>query len=204
MSKIIKITPFEDAFIISWIMHLRCNYDCMYCPESRHNSNGSMKNLDELKSYWLEIYNKTKHLNKKYKLQLTGGEVTVNKNFMPFVEYLRNDFGDQFSHLGMNSNGSASTDYYIRAFKYVDSIAFSTHTEHMNVEKFFNTVKTCSDYVRNIPGKSCHVNIMDEYWAKDQIEKFVQLCQEYRIFYSMSPIDYSLQTRDYPIFKIKS
>ena len=204
MSKLIKITPIEDEFVISWIMHLRCNYDCMYCPENRHNNNGEMKSLDELKQYWLQIYNNTKHLNKKYKLQLTGGEITINKSFLPFIEFLRTEFGDKISHLGMNTNGSASTNYYLKVLKYVDSISFSTHTEHMDVDKFFATVKACSDYVRGIPKKTCHLNIMDEYWAKEQIEDFVQRCKNDKIFYSMSPIFWQHKTRDHPIFKIKS
>lgn len=205
MPKIIKITPIEDEFKISWIIHLRCNYDCMYCPPIRHNNNGTMLSFEELKTYWLKIFNKTQHLNKKYKLQFTGGEVTINKNFLPFLKYLHDNFGDKISHLGLTTNGSASTNYYLKILNYVDSITFSTHTEHMDIEKFFNTAKVCSDLVKNTtPKKTFHVNIMEETWASDQIKDFVQRCKDNQINYSMSPIVWDYKTRDYPIFKIKS
>jgi molybdenum cofactor biosynthesis enzyme MoaA len=205
MSKIIRIEPTDDLFSITWTMHLRCNYDCMYCGDIRHEYNkGKVLSLEELQTYWMQIYQKTKHLNKSYKLVLSGGEPTVNKNLLPFVKWLCENFNDKIFQLGLCTNGSASVSHYLKLFEYFTWISFSTHTEYLDEERFFDSAIACNVYAQKTNTKSFMIKIMPEPWANNSIQKFIQLCQQNNIQYDLADhIDTARQTRSYPIFKIK-
>ncbi len=200
MREIIQITPTDDVFSISWIMHIRCNYDCMYCPPSRHNNTDRLPELQELIQYWQQIFEKTKNLNKKYKLSISGGEPTINKNVLPFLQWLRQKFSNHIHHINFITNGSASKNYYLKLCTLVDSISFSSHTEFMNKPKFLGTISACSRYMTN-NNKTCHVNIMDEFWAREEVAYLSNYCKLHNINFSVSPIDYSFQTRNFPLIK---
>lgn len=171
-------------------MHLRCNYDCMYCPKNRHDHHSDMPTLETLKSYWLQVIKKTKHLEKKYQLFLTGGELTVNNDFLPFIEWLIQNYRDQLYPLSVLSNGSASKNYYLNLFQSVDHLVFSTHTEEMNLSKFVDTAIACNAYSKTIPGKFFMLNIMEEYWAEKEVKYLIDICHENNIKYSISKIIY--------------
>ena len=79
--KIIKIEPTNPTFAVTWNIGLRCNFDCMYCPEKYHNLTDTDLTLAELQSRWEVIFAKTQKRGLKYKLAFSGGEITANKNF---------------------------------------------------------------------------------------------------------------------------
>jgi MoaA/NifB/PqqE/SkfB family radical SAM enzyme len=203
MSNIVSVESLTDYFHITWTIQLRCNYDCMYCGPDRHNVNGEITSLDKLQAYWTQIYEKTKHRNKKYNIQINGGEPTVNKNLIPFLQWLTTEYKEQIVYIGVSSNGSASKNYYLNLLKYVSGLVLSTHTEHMDETKFFDTAIACTKHaVYN--KKLFEVNIMDEPWAGENIARFVDTCQKFKINYAIYNIDMSRRSRDYPVFKIKS
>lgn len=202
LDKIVKIEPAINYFSISWKIHNRCNFDCMYCPAKWHDNYSTMKTLDQLQNTWLKVFAKSSKLNLPYKIYFSGGEVTINKNFKPFIAWLRKNYKNRLYGVGVTSNGSASDKYYLSLFKQLDWLSFSTHTEHMNMYKFFDTAKKLSDFARK-ENKSFHVNIMNEYWAEDKIKEFKENCTKNQINYSINEINYNHKTRDYPIFKNK-
>ena len=65
-------------------------------------------------------------------------------------------------------------------------------------KKFFNNVLACADYMDK-NNKSCHVNLMEEYWALDNLQKFATFCETHGINYSHSPIIYDYKIRDFPL-----
>lgn len=201
MSKIIQVTPTDQYFSITWKLTVRCNYDCMYCPTNWHNNHGPEHSLDSLQSAWNSIVDKTKHLNLPYKISFSGGEVTTNKNFLPFALWLKSNFGDQIFKTILTTNGSASASYYQKLYSAIDNISFSLHSEHVDEKKFFSTV---IDLHRQLsPEKFLHVNIMDEFWNRERISQYVKLLTEHKISHSINEIDYGLQTRTIPIIKGK-
>jgi len=198
--QIIKLEPTIKYFSITWKLHNRCNYDCMYCPAKWHDDFSRTKSLDHLKDLWNEIIDQSKHLNLPYKIYFSGGEVTINKSFKPFIKWLRENYNQRLYGIGLTSNGSASKKYYLDLFKGLDWLTFSTHTEHMDTKKFFDTATELAK-VAVIENKSFMINIMDEYWAKDQIILFENICKKNNIFYSKNAINYNYKTREQPIFK---
>lgn len=199
--KVIKVEPVDNIFSINWFMSPRCNYDCMYCSPKWHNTTDVHKPLKELQRIWENILSKTNHLELKYKIVFTGGEVTSNKHLMPFVRWLREHYSEKIFKILMSTNGSATLKYYQQLFEVVDNISFSVHSEHIDEKKFFDMIiklsKTISE--KNV----LHVNIMNEFWNQDRIPKYQELLDKHSIYNSVNEIDYSYQTRSIPIFKGK-
>jgi len=202
MEKIISVAPTEQYFSLSWKIGVRCNYDCMYCPPEWHNDNSKHHDLSALKAAWINIHEKTQHLGLPYKISFTGGEPTSSKSFLPFISWLRENYSNSIYRLLVTSNGSATTKYYTRLLQQgIDNLSLSIHSEHINEAKFFETVITLKENL--LPGKFLHVNIMNEFWNQDRIVKYKAILDEHAISYNINEIDYSHQTRVYPIFKGK-
>jgi MoaA/NifB/PqqE/SkfB family radical SAM enzyme len=200
MSKIIKIEPLPKYYSITWMLGAFCNYDCMYCPTEYHDTTSRPHSLEDMKTTWQNIHEKTKDQNLPYKISFTGGEVTANKNFLTLVEWLRDNYPD-ISMIVVTTNGSASKNYYLKLAKVVEAISFSTHSEFMDEDRFFETVIAVNRIMIR-PKKSLHVNIMDEYWNQEGIARYKQVLDAHKVSYSVNEIDYGYQTRTYPIERI--
>lgn len=191
MSKIIKIEPIPKYYSLTWMLGAFCNYDCSYCPTELHDTTSRPHDLETLKTAWKNVYQTTQHLGLKYKISFTGGEVTANKNFLPFLEWLRSTYPDIVMAL-LTTNGSASANYYLNLAKVVESISFSTHSEFMDEEQFLDkTVKINSVMIR--PHKSFHVNIMNESWNIDGICRYKSFLDKHNISYTVNEIFYAKQ-----------
>ena len=196
---IIRVTPVPDYFNITWMLGSRCNYDCMYCPTELHDMTSRPHDLKTMQQVWKNLYEKTKDKNLLYKISFTGGEVTANKNFLPLIEWLRATY-QNISMILITTNGSASLRYYTKLAKSIESISFSTHSEFMNEQDFFDKVGAI-DKLMIRPKKSVHVNIMDEYWNQARIELYTSWLQAHNISHSVNSINYEKQTRNYIIKK---
>jgi MoaA/NifB/PqqE/SkfB family radical SAM enzyme len=192
--KIVRVQPIPEYFSITWMLGSRCNYDCMYCPAELHDATSSSHDLEIMKQVWQNIYNKSTDKKLPYKISFTGGEVTANKNFLPLVQWLKTSF-DDVKMILLSTNGSASEKYYLKLAQHVESISFSTHSEFMNEQEFFNKVDAVNKIMLR-PAKSVHVNIMDEYWNQDRIELYRVWLEQRNISYSVNSIDYKSQVRD--------
>lgn len=199
--KIISIKPTEEYFSLNWQLAVRCNYDCMYCSPEWHDSTSQHYDLDTMKQAWKNIYDKTQYLGLKYKIAFTGGELTTNKHFLPFVTWLRQEYNDRLFKVMTTTNGSATYKYYLRMFDSIDNIAFSIHTEHINEKKFFDMIIKLHQTIS--PDKFLQVAIMEEFWNKDRISLYTDLLDRHGISYTVNRIDYSYQTRSFPIMKGK-
>ena len=199
--RIVKIVPVTEYLSITWMLGARCNYDCMYCPAELHDTTSVPHDLESLIVSWKNIQDKTAHENLPYKISFTGGEVTANKNFLPFVEYLRTNC-PAVKMIAITSNGSASLRYYHDLAACVESISFSTHSEFMDEELFFSKAIEINKVMQR-PIKSFHVNIMDEFWNQDRTTAYAELLNKNNISHSINTIDYQYQTRSVPVFKGK-
>lgn len=176
----------------------------MYCPDDRHDNTTAFPELEQMKSHWQQIFDKTKHLGLPYKISWSGGEPTLWKNFSPLINWIRSEYGSYIKQMGTISNGSASTKYYLKLFSYLDYLTFSTHTEYMDEGKFFATAQECQRYAVD-NNKSFMINIMEEYWDPDTSKRLIDLCKSNHINFHVSRIRYNLPgTRTYPILKVKN
>lgn len=201
MTRIIEVRPTEEYFSINWQLAIRCNYDCMYCAPIWHNDHGRHHDLDTMKQAWKNIFDKTQHQGLKYKISFTGGELTTNKDFLPFVSWMRKNYNDRLFKLMVTTNGSATYKYYLNMYKCIDNITFSVHSEHVNESKFFDMVIQLKNNIG--ADKFLQVAVMDEFWNQDRIPTYIKLLEQHQISYNVNKIDYSYQTRQVPIFKGK-
>jgi organic radical activating enzyme len=171
----------------------------MYCSPEFHDTTSKHPDLEKLKTVWQNIYAKTRHQALPYKLSFTGGEVTANKSFLPLIEYLKTgNFGVE--QIFITTNGSASINYYTKLAKLVNGISFSTHSEFIDEQEFFNKARALNKLMVR-PVRSFHVNIMNEFWNQDRIELYKQWLDHYGISHSINQIDYSKQTRNFQTLK---
>ena len=98
----------------------------------------------------------------------------------------------------LTTNGSASEQYYKNLSEHVESISFSTHSEFMDEQRFFDNVLS-TDKIMIRPKKSVHVNIMDEHWNQERIELYKKLLEAHRISYTVNSIDYDKSTRTFTL-----
>ena len=173
----------------------------MYCPAIWHDNTSKQHSLEALQHSWMSIYEKTHLRNLKYKISFTGGEVTANKQFLPFIKWLKTNYSRDIVQILCTTNGSASLQYYKRLLHYVDNISFSIHSEHINETKLFGMIATLKHEID--AAKFLHVNIMNEFWNQDRINFYKQFLTQHEISHSTNIIDYSLQTREHPVFKGK-
>lgn len=199
--KIIEIKPVDQYFSLSWRITLRCNYDCMYCSYDWHDTTSKHKSLDELKNAWISIFEKTKHKNLKYKISLTGGEPTNNKNLLPFLTWLRQNYNEHLFQILLTSNGSATYSYYLKLFQVIDNISFSTHSEFFKEQKFFDMI--CALQKTISKDKFLFVNLMDEYWNQERLPIYKKILETNGINYAVNQINYKHKIREYPVFKGK-
>jgi MoaA/NifB/PqqE/SkfB family radical SAM enzyme len=197
--KIIKIEPTSPAFSVNWNIGIRCNFDCMYCPDMYHNLIDNFLTLEQMQSRWINVYNKTKHKNLKYKISFTGGEVTINKNFILFLKWLDKNYKEHILECGFTSNGSASKKYYLNAIdlSIISYISLSTHSEFFNENKFFDLVVDLNKKARLL-NKHIHVNIMNEFWHQERIEEYCNFLTKEEINHSVNKIYYEYKIREEP------
>jgi len=193
-AKIIGVTPTENLFSISWTLGSRCNYDYMYCPSELHDKHSKFLNLESLQTAWSNVYDASKEKKLKYKISFSGGEVTANKNFLPFVKWLKANY-DDIARIDVTSNGSASLRYYQQLASLIESLSFSVHSEFFNEKEFFTKVQNLNNIMIR-PGKSFHVNVMNEYWNQDRISLYKEFLDLQNISYSINEINYDVKVRD--------
>jgi hypothetical protein len=134
-----------------------------------------------------------------YKISFTGGEVTANKSFLPLIKYLQSGKFN-IHQIFVTTNGSASLRYYQQLAQLVSGISFSTHSEFIKEQEFFTKVAAINQLMIR-PERSCHVNIMNEFWNKSRIELYTKWLTDQRSSYSVNEINYIDQTRTYPILQ---
>jgi organic radical activating enzyme len=166
----------------------------MYCPTELHDATSKPHDLETMQQVWKNIYTKTHDKNLPYKISFTGGEVTANKNFLPLTQWLREHY-PQIQMILITTNGSASKNYYLKLSKFVESISFSTHSEFMDEQEFFDKVAAVDQEMIR-PVKSVHVNIMDEYWNQDRIKLYQSWLTDRNISHNVNLINYDSKTRD--------
>jgi len=106
------------VFQVTWDTGRRCNYDCTYCPAHRHDNFSKHATLEELKSNvdflyeYMDTYMEYRN-TKIASIGLTGGEPTVNPNFIPFAQYLKQQYEEKYADrwecgFALTTNGAMS------------------------------------------------------------------------------------------------
>ena len=126
-----------NVFQVTWDLGRRCNYDCSYCPIHRHDNFSKHATLDELKENtnfiyeYIDTYMEYRDF-KRTSISFTGGEPTVNPNFIPFIKYLKKEYDNRYSSkwdasFALTSNGAMNK---AMAFKVMENLSHCTVSYH--------------------------------------------------------------------------
>ena len=122
------------TFEVTWDMGRRCNFDCTYCPDHRHNNTSPHSSLETLIKTSDFVF-KYRELLEKYMKQkmiwsigFTGGEPTNNPNFLPMCEYIHS-LNVPKTIVNVTTNGAFSENYCSKLMKCVDTLTLSYHCE---------------------------------------------------------------------------
>lgn len=192
MNKFFAIAPVNaDPFLITWDLGRRCNYDCSYCPSHRHDNFSAHASLEELQSTtdflfaYMSLISQYRK-NKDFHISFTGGEPTVNPNFVSFAKYIKNkynkEYADKFSlKLDLTTNGAMSVKTCKSIIENFDYVTVSYHAEaHYKLkEQAKNRIKNLANSTINLKvNVMFHAQMFDEClltceWLNDLQIKYI-------------------------------
>tara|TARA_B100001287_G_scaffold182156_1_gene153626 strand:- start:1092 stop:2195 length:1104 start_codon:yes stop_codon:yes gene_type:complete len=159
-----------NNFQVTWDLGRRCNYDCSYCPVTRHDNFSPHATLEELKSNvdFLFEYIDTYFTHRTFKevsISFTGGEPTVNPNFIKFVKYLREQYNlmykdKWYASFSLTTNGAMGqkiADSVLDNFEYC-TLSYHTEADEKMKKQIKNRIKQFQE--QTAKGFQFKVNVM--------------------------------------------
>jgi organic radical activating enzyme len=171
-------TPHHGALSVVWALGRRCNFACSYCSKEFHDRVSPHRTFNEMRTAWNNIKRAMAPRGLVASIEFTGGEPTLNPDFLDFVGYLNETQRRWISMMGTTTNGSETTDYYERLNDHLDWVSFSTHFEWWDERQFMTTLLDLKRSVVRRPRQAAmNVNVMYENWSAPQVEKVKAILQ---------------------------
>lgn len=161
-----KFNP-TGAFSVDWYIGKRCNYSCSYCVDYLHDNFSPHVPLENMKQLVDIIY--AEHGTNVF-WSLTGGEPTVNPEFLNLCKYIKEKGA---RHISVTTNGSRTAKYLKELYQYIDGITLSFHFEFMadKIDEFITKCIELEDWRRkwNLDQEEGEKQFPD--WDKGYIKK---------------------------------
>lgn len=110
---------------IDWYIGKRCNFSCSYCADFIHDNHSAHVPFEKMQVFVDRI---TETCGTNIHWSLTGGEPTLNPDFLKLLKYLQ----DKKHDISICTNGSRSLDYLCQMYALTDHIVLSLHFEHIS------------------------------------------------------------------------
>ncbi len=142
-----------NMMTVDWYLGKRCNFSCSYCADFIHDNYSDHLPFEKMKIFvdrLTEVYGKGIHWS------LTGGEPTINPDFLRLLEYLQ----DKKHDISICTNGSRSIDYLLQMYELADHVILSLHFEHISkrldeyTEKVLKLEKWRREWNQKIPSEN--------------------------------------------------
>jgi MoaA/NifB/PqqE/SkfB family radical SAM enzyme len=145
----------SKIFKIEWNMSKRCNFQCSYCDEFTSDRKSPHLSFDIAKKAIDKILSKLE--DKQIKVNLTGGEPTVNPEFEKILSYMYEKNID----VGLITNGSRTLEFYKRIMPKLKSFIMSYHMEYHNREVLPGNILELNKFIKeNNYNIHLHVHMM--------------------------------------------
>lgn len=161
-----------EPLMVTWDILRKCNLDCSYCESTRHNNTSRLPTLEELKSTfdfvkeYTSLYNSKRLFRTETNIDFTGGEPTINPDFWPLLDYIKQHQGFRLS---LTTNGTWGPKFTQKVLEHFSHATISWHAEDKLNER---TLENILSLHRN--GMSIQANIMLHC---DHFDKATAVCE---------------------------
>lgn len=148
MSTLLKITPMAEPYAcLTWQVNNFCNFQCSYCnPGNWSGSQRNNGNLELYKNNTRKIFQTYQDRGyKHFKIFFSGGEPTYWENFIPLVEFLKEEIPN--ITVAVNTNLSRPLTWWQRYYHLFDDIVASFHIEFAKQDRYIENAKFLCDKV---------------------------------------------------------
>ena len=170
---------YNNILSIDWFVGKRCNFDCVYCSTAIHDNfspHTSLKNMISTYEILLESFPPD-----KIKIGFTGGEPTVNPNFLNFCKHLSKL---KISEIIVTTNGTRSVKYYTELLSYINHLTISQHFgQSLSSDIFMKRIKEITKTNNNFM-----IQVMVHAEHFDEVTKSVEFYKENSIKFTVRKI----------------
>jgi len=191
-NKIVSITRKEFAtpvVFIQWFVGIRCQYDCQYCSTEWHDKTSPHWTLEQLQQAWHNLCNANSHRpGIRFNIAITGGEPTMNPDFLPWVKWLKETQSDRILRVNVSTNSTRKAEYYNELSHCVNEIIFSAHSEYLIEKRFFKLVEDVNRYTKKNNTATVVVFLPQEYWHINRVNEYASYLSKKGIRYKLSAL----------------
>jgi MoaA/NifB/PqqE/SkfB family radical SAM enzyme len=147
-----------EPLMVTWDIVRRCNLDCTYCESTRHDTYSKLPTFDNLKKtfdfvkQYTDLYNNKRVDQTITNIDFTGGEPTINPDFWPLLDYIKQTGGFRLS---LTTNGTWGPKFTQRI---LDNFAHATVSWHAEDSLNDRTIENI--LALHNAGMSLQVNVM--------------------------------------------
>ena len=148
MSTLLKITPMAEPYAcLTWQVNNFCNFQCSYCnPGNWAGDNRNNGDLELYKNNTRKIFQTYQDRGyKHFKIFFSGGEPTYWENFIPLVEFLKDELPN--ITVAVNTNLSRPLSWWQKYYYLFDDIVASFHVEFSKKDRYIENAKFLCDKV---------------------------------------------------------
>ncbi len=158
---------------VLWEIGRRCNFDCSYCHPFVHNNFEEHKTLEKL-LFATKRLEESFARGEKMNFSISGGEPTINPDFLDWVKYLY----QQGHKVSTHSNGTRQPDYYCELIKYSD-LNISVHFEFYQPSKLLEVLTALAREIHIVRGEGnfaghLEVMLMMMPGKKNEVQNFAK------------------------------
>jgi MoaA/NifB/PqqE/SkfB family radical SAM enzyme len=158
----------ENRVNVNFYTEKRCNFACSYCEPENHTST-QIIDIEKYKEAWRTINPRNVST-----INISGGEPTLNKNYIDFVKWLKGN--NPYARISTSTNGTKSAEYLNHLNTY-SHLAISIHFEFITdryISKLHRFLNSRNDK------KSVRLKCMLHPEKVPQVKSFVAQFRKYR------------------------
>ena len=158
----------ENRVNVNFYTEKRCNFSCSYCEPENHTSK-QIIDIEKYKEAWRTINPRNVST-----INISGGEPTLNKNYIDFVKWLKGNTPS--ARISTSTNGTKSAEYLNHLNTY-SHLAISIHFEFITetyVQKLHRFLGMRDDK------KSVRLKCMLHPEKIQQVKNFITQFRKYR------------------------
>ena len=166
----------KDILHVDWFIGKRCNFDCDYCPDGLHDNYSPHYKFENTKKLIDTFLNK--FAPSDIRIGFTGGEPTVNPDFLKVCEYA----SSKGIRLNATTNGTRTSEYYKALLNFLSHLTVSQHFGQHNIYDLHNKVK-------QINSDKVTVQVMAHAQFFDQVKESTNYYENNNINHWVMPVD---------------